>query len=104
MKGTKNFLKSLIGIPMGIFTLELLNIMISIQQGEYIRLDSLANGINLKSVLLTYIYCSIYSYIIMTAINYMLDFAEIDLTIKERKRRINKIALPLIILGLLNNN
>ena len=100
MKGLKVFLKSLIGIPMGIFTLEMLNIMVSLQEGEYIRLDGLANGINLSSIILTYIYCSIYSYIIMVFINYMLNFAEFDLPIKERKRQINKTAIPLIILVL----
>ena len=100
MKGLKVFLKSLIGIPMGIFTLEILNIVVSLQEGEYIRLDGLANGINLNSIILAYMYCSIYSYIIMVFINYMLEFAEINLPIKERKRQINKVAIPVIILVL----
>lgn len=100
MKKSTVFLESLIGIPMGIFTLEVLNIIVSLQQGEYIRLDGLANGINLNSVILTYVYCSIYSYITMVFINYLLRFAEFDMPLKERKKQINKVTLPLIILVL----
>ena len=98
MKGLKVFSKPLIGIPMGIFTLEMLNIIVSLQEGEYIRLEGLANGINLSSIILTYIYCSIYSYIIMGFINYLLEFAEFDMPLKERKKQINRTAIPLILL------
>ena len=97
MKGLKIFLKSLIGIPMGIFTLETLNIVVSLQEGVYIRLDGLANGINLNSIILTYIYCSIYSYIIMGFINCLLEFAEFDIPLKERKKQVNRTAIPLLL-------
>lgn len=100
MKKCKIFLKSLIGIPMGIFTLEMLNIIVSLQEGEYMRLGELVNGNNLNSVISTYIYCSVYSYTIMIFISYMLNFAEIDLPREERKRQINKVAIPVIILVL----
>lgn len=96
MKGLKIFLKSLAGIPIGIFTLEVLNVILSLEEGTYIRLDGLANGINLESVILIYSYCSLYSYIAMVFINYLLKFEKSDLPIKERKKQINKTALPLI--------
>ena len=50
MKKSKLFLKSLIGIPLGIFTLEIVNIIVSVKYGKYIRLDCFEGEINLDNI------------------------------------------------------
>lgn len=99
MEKLKNLLKTLMGVPMGIFTLEVLNIIVSLQRGEYTRLDGLANGINLNSVILTYVYCSIYSYMIMVFINTSLEeHTKVDVPLQERKKQINRVGITIMTL------
>ena len=66
MKKSKLLLKSLIGIPIGIFILELFNIWLSIETRQYTRFDAIGAGmIKINNVLISYLFCAITSYLLM---------------------------------------
>ena len=98
MKKSTLFLKALIGIPMGIFTLELINIAMSIEYGEYIRLDCLATGINLKSILSSYLYCALSSYLITVCLFNSVEINKSEISILEKSKESNKLSIPLMVL------
>lgn len=100
MKKSKLFLKSLIGIPIGIFVLELFNICLSIKYGQYVRLDSIENGFFLNNILISYICCAITSYLLMIYLSYSKYILELGLSIKGEKKA-NKKAYPILILILI---
>lgn len=98
MKKSKIFLKALIGIPMGIFVLELFNIIMSIVYGYYIRVDCLGTDINLNSVLKSYLYCSISSYIITVCLYNSVEINKSEISILEKSKESNKLSIPLMII------
>ena len=98
MKKSNIFFKALIGIPIGIFTLEMLNIAVSIIYGEYIRLDCLGNYMKLETILKTYIYCILSSYMISICIFNSVEISKLDISIHEKTKKMNKLNFPLIIL------
>lgn len=98
MKKSKLFLKSLIGIPMGIFALELINIVMSVVYGEYIRLDCLEGGINLSSIISSYLYCALSSYIITVCLCNSVEINKSEISVLEKSKESNKLSIPLMIL------
>ncbi len=96
MKKSKLLLKSLIGVPIGIFVLELFNIWLSIATGQYTRFDAIEVGVlNLNNVLVSYTFCAITSYLLMIYLNYTKFVLSLELSVKEEKKRNNK-AYPIM--------
>lgn len=98
MKKSKLFLKGLIGIPFGIFALEFANIVVSVEYGKYIRLDCLGVEINLISILKSYLYNIISSYILTVCIINSIEINNKEISILEKAKETNKFTIPLIIL------
>ena len=96
MKKSKLLLKSLIGVPIGIFVLELFNIWLSIATGQYTRFDAIEVGVlNLNNVLVSYTFCAITSYLLMIYLNYTKFVLSLELSVNEEKKRNNK-AYPIM--------
>ena len=96
MKKSKLLLKSLIGIPIGIFVLEVFNIWLSIATGQYTRFDAIERGVlNLNNVLISYSFCAITSYLLMIYLNYTKFVLSLELSVKEEKKR-NKKVYPIM--------
>ena len=95
MKKSKIFLKALISIPLGIFCFELFNIIISLEYGEYIRIECLENGINLNDVITAYIYCIISSYLLGIAAFYSNEIMKKEISPKEKRKENNKVLMPI---------
>ena len=96
MKKSKLLLKSLIGIPIGIFVLESFNILLSISTREYARFDAIKVGVlNLNNVLVSYAFCAITSYLLMIYLNYTKFILSLELSVKEEKKR-NKKVYPIM--------
>jgi len=98
MKKSKLFLKSLIGIPVGIFALELINILLSISYGSYVRLDCMEGVINLNSIIKSYIYCAFSSYIITICLLNSVEIDKSEISVLEKSKESNKLSIPLMIL------
>lgn len=103
MKKSKLLLKSLIGIPIGIFALEVFNIFLSLKQGEYIRFDAIENNFTLNTVLTSYMYCSITSYLLMLYLNYTKNILNLDLPKKEERKANRKIYPVLIVIFIISS-
>ena len=100
MKKSKLLLKSLIGVPVGIFVLELFNICLSLGCGEYIRVDAIDTKISLNNVLTAYAYCSITSYLLMVYLNYAKYVLNLGLP-KNEERKANKKIYPVLMVTFL---
>lgn len=94
MKKSKIFLKALISIPLGIFCLELFNIIISLECGKYIRIECLENGINLNDVITSYVYCIISSYLLGIAAFYSNETMKKEISPSEKRKQNNKVVMP----------
>lgn len=101
MKKSKLLLKSLIGVPIGIFVLELFNIWLSIATGQYARFDAIdmnlevIREISLNNVLISYLFCAITSYLLMIYLNYTKYVLSLELSVKEEKKH-NKKVYPIM--------
>lgn len=94
----KNYLKSLIGIPVGIFTLEMLNTWLSIRCGYYTRFEAAETGkIMLNDVLISYLFCIVTSYLAMLQLNWTRNNLNLGLGIKEARKANRKSYLILVI-------
>ena len=98
MKKSKIFLKALAGIPMGIFIFELINIIISLHYGSYIRIECLESGLNLKDIIVSYLYCIISSYILGIVMFNSINIYKMELTISQKEKENNRISIPLLII------
>ena len=98
MKKLKLFLKSLIGIPLGIFTLEIVNIIVSVKYGKYIRLDCFEGEINLDNILRSYFYNILTSYMLTVCILNSVYLVKSEIPIVEKQKQSNKLTIPLIII------
>ena len=98
MKNSKNMSKALIGIPVGIFTLELINIIVSICHGTYIRVECLGNNLNLRDIIITYVFCMISSYLLALNIYNSIKTSKKEISILEKAKENNKQSIPIIII------
>lgn len=101
MKKNELFLKSLIGVPVGIFFLEMLNMCLSIRIGKYVRFEIIETGVfDLNSILVSYLFCAVTSYLFMIYLKYIKHILELGLPVKE-ERKANKKVYPILMVNLI---
>ena len=79
-------LKSFLGIPIGIFVLEMVNLFVSLKEGQYFRIG----GYDVNIIVSMYIACSVSSYLMML---YVLSIREIRDMIISPNEKYKKICL-----------
>ena len=106
MKKENVYLKALIGIPLGVFTLEIFNMIISIWYGKYIRIEYLLNGGSLIDIILLYIFCMLSSYLLAIHLYSCIETSKMELGISQKQKENNKctvtVLITIFVLGILS--
>lgn len=79
----KKMTYAFLGMPLGIFTLEIFNLILSLTEGTYIRVD----GNRLEIIVFMYIVCALSSYLGMLCVLNVREIREMSLGSKEKIKK-----------------